>query len=264
MKLYFQVAKNTWDEMTTYRFNFVMWRVRNVLQLLTVYYLWLAVTPQHGQIFGYSRSLILTYVLGASFVGSIVFSTRTQEMGDNINNGELSQYLVRPLRYLGYWFARDIGDKLFNVCFAIAELLIVYFILRPTIFFQMHVTTLLLTILAVFLAVVMNFFIGSLLGMIAFWSPEVWAPRFIFFMLVSFFAGGLFPLDILPIYLQRIFALLPFGYLQYFPIKIYLGKVSPQEILFGFTVALFWSVLLYTLVSIVWHKGLKLYSSEGN
>jgi len=140
----------------------------------------------------------------------------------------------------------------------------VYFILRPTIFLQSHITTLLLTVLAVCLAVVMNFFIGSLLGMIAFWSPEVWAPRFIFFILVSFFAGGLFPLDILPVTLQRIFALLPFSYLQYFPIKIYLGKLSTPELLQGFTIAVIWSFLLYLLVTLVWHRGLKEYSSEGN
>ena len=185
-------------------------------------------------------------------------------MGDNINNGELSQFLVRPLAYLGYWFARDIGDKLFNISFAVAELAIVYFILRPTIFLQSHVTILLLTMLAVVIAIVMNFFIGSLLGMIAFWSPEVWAPRFIFFMLVSFFAGGLFPLDILPVSLQHIFAVLPFSYLQYFPIKIYLGKLSQQELIYGFTIAIIWSLVLYSIVTIVWKRGLKMYSSEGN
>jgi ABC-2 type transport system permease protein len=264
MRLYLQVAKNTWDEMMTYRFNFMMWRIRNVLQLLTLYYLWLAVTPQNGQIFGYSRSLLITYVLGVSFVGSIVFSTRTQEMGDDINNGELSQFLIKPLRYLGYWFAKDIGDKLFNISFAIAELFIFYIILRPTIFLQSHLLILFFTALAVIIAVVMNFFIGSLLGMIAFWSPEVWAPRFIFTMLISFFAGGMFPLDILPGPVQRIFSLLPFSYLQYFPIKIYLGKVATSDLLFGFSVALIWSIVLYLTVSLVWRRGLKEYSSEGN
>ena len=248
----------------SYRFNFAMWRLRNVLQLLTVYYLWLAVTPQNGHIFGYSRSLILTYVLGASLIGSIVFSTRTQEMGDNINNGELSQFLIRPFGYLGYWFARDIGDKLFNVSFALAELTIIYFILRPSIFLQPNIFAVLLTIGAICIAVVMNFFLGSLLGMIAFWSPEVWAPRFIFFTLVSFFAGGLFPLDILPVPMQRVFAFLPFGYLQYFPLQIYLGKLSSNGLIQGFCIALVWCLLLYFLVTWVWRKGLRVYSSEGN
>ncbi|HWY79647.1 MAG TPA: ABC-2 family transporter protein [Candidatus Sulfotelmatobacter sp.] len=264
MNIYFRVAKNTWDEMMTYRFNFMMWRIRNVLQLLTVYYLWVAVTIHNGHIFSYSRSLILTYVLGVSFIGSIVFSTRTQEMGENINNGELSQYLIRPLRYLGYWFARDIGDKFFNISFALAELTIVYLLLRPAIYLQLNGTMLILTVVAVILAVVMNFFIGSLLGLVAFWSPEVWAPRFIFFTLVSFFSGGLFPLDILPVSLQHIFSLLPFGYLQYFPITIYLGKVSSQGILQGFTIAIIWNIFLYFLLLWVWRIGLRMYSSEGN
>ena len=264
MRLYFQVAKNTWDEMATYRFNFVMWRIRNVLQLLTVYYLWFAVTPQNGQIFGYSRPLILTYVLGATLVGSIVFSTRTQEMGDNINNGELSQFLIRPFQYLGYWFARDIGDKLFNVSFAFGELAIFLLILHPTLYLQSNGAFLFLAVVSILIAVVINFFIGSLLGMIAFWSPEVWAPRFIFMTLVSFFAGGLFPLDILPLTLQRIFSLLPFSYLGYFPLAIYLGKLSFLQIGQGFSIAVVWSILLYVLVSVVWRKGLKMYSSEGN
>ncbi len=129
---------------------------------------------------------------------------------------------------------------------------------------QSHPVILLLTIIAICFAVVMNFLIGSLLGMIAFWSPEVWAPRFIFITLVSFFAGGLFPLNILPITLQRIFAALPFSYLQYFPIEIYLGKISPSGMLYGFAIAFFWSVVLYVLVTSIWRRGLKEYSSEGN
>lgn len=264
MKLYLQVAKNTWEEMMTYRFNFTMWRVRNVLQLLTVYYLWLAVTPQNGHIFGYSRALILTYVLGASLIGSIVFSSRTQEMGENINNGELSQFLVRPLTYFGYWFARDIGDKLFNISFALAELTIIFLILRPPLFLQSNIEILVLTAVSVFLAVVMNFFIGCLLSLIAFWSPEFWAPRFIFFMLTGFLSGGMFPLDVMPVQIQHILKFSPFTYLQYFPIKIYLHSLSTSQILQGFLIAGVWGILLYLFLLFVWKKGLKAYSSEGN
>lgn len=263
MNLYLRIAKNTWDEMTTYRFNFMMWRVRNVLQLLTVYYLWLAVTPQNGSLFGYSRSLILTYILAASLIGSIVFSSRTQEMGENINSGELSQYLIRPLRYFGYWFARDIGDKLFNISFAVSELFLIYLILQPPVFLQTDSGTIGITILAVFLALVMNFFIGCLLGLIAFWSPDFWGPRFIFYMLINFFAGGMFPLDILPLWLQHIFQFLPFIYLQYFPIKIYLHSLSQVQILLGLGVASIWCIVLYWLVIFVWRKGIRMYSSEG-
>ncbi len=83
MKKYLQVITSTFDEIATYRFNFAMWRLRTVLQLLTIYFLWLTVTPENGELFGYSRQLILTYVLGAALISSIVISTRTQEIGEN-------------------------------------------------------------------------------------------------------------------------------------------------------------------------------------
>src|SRR5436305_14288213 len=124
MKKYVQVMQSTWDEMTTYRFNFLMWRVRNVVQLLTVYYLWLTVTSKNGSIFGYSQATILTYILAGLFIGSVVLSTRTQEIGETIDSGDVSNFLVKPFNFFRYWFARDIGDKLFNISFAIGELTI--------------------------------------------------------------------------------------------------------------------------------------------
>lgn len=263
MKKYWLVARNTWDEMTTYRLSFVMWRVRTVLQLLTVYFLWLAIMPAQGQLFGYSQSLMLTYVLGIAIVGAIVLSTRTHEIGENINKGDLSIFLLRPLNYFGYWFARDMGDKVMNVAFATVEIAILFFILQPPFYMQTNAFYLFLTIIAIFFAIVLHFFIGAMLGMIGFWSPDVWAPRFIFFILLTFFAGGLFPLDIFPQPLFRLFQFLPFTYLLYFPIKVYLGQLSPQEMIFGFFICSVWIFAMYILIQKVWRKGLTIYGAEG-
>jgi ABC-2 type transport system permease protein len=263
MKKYWQVLRSTWDEMTTYRFNFAMWRVRNVIQLLTVYFLWLTVIPQNGSLFGYSRPQMLTYILLGLLFGSIVLSTRTQEIGENIDSGDVSNFLVKPFNFFRYWFARDIGDKLFNISFAVCELVILYFILKPPIFLQTDPAILAFTGVAVIIAILINFFIGCLLGMIAFWSPEVWAPRFIFFILISFFSGGFFPLDIFPQWAQNIFKFSPLTYLQYFPIKLYLGMLQQEQIVTGLLISGFWVVLLFFATQMVWRRGLKIYSSQG-
>lgn len=91
IKKYWFVARSMWDEMLTYRLNFTMWRVRNVLQLLTVYFLWFSLIPTSSKFGGYDQSQIITYILGTSIVGAIVFSTRTGTIGDQINNGDLSK-----------------------------------------------------------------------------------------------------------------------------------------------------------------------------
>ncbi|MDP2649602.1 MAG: ABC-2 family transporter protein [bacterium] len=263
MKKYFQVIRNTWLEMTTYRLNFVMWRIRVVLQILTMYFLWLALIPANMTLFGYSQSLMLTYILGTSLITSIVFSSRTQEIGENINSGDLSIFLIRPINYFYYWFSRDIGDKLMNTLFSITELFLLFIILHPPFFIQTKLLYLLLAFTSILLGVLLYFLFGSLLGLIGFWSPEVWGPRFIFAIIMSFFAGGLFPLDILPKSIFNLFQFLPFPYLLYFPLRIYLGKSSNLEILTGFAISLFWIFILYKTLLFVWKKGLKVYSAEG-
>lgn len=263
MNKYYLVAKLTWDETLVYRLNFVMWRVRTVVQLLTMYFLWLSLVPSNASLFGYDQSAILTYVLATSLVGSIILSSRSYAVGDEINTGNLSNFLLRPINYFLYWFFRDIGDKAMNILFSVAELTILFLILKPPFFIQTNSTYLFLACLSAAVAVVMYFFFNFLLGMLGFWSPEVWAPRFIFIILLNFFSGGLFPLDILPKAIFSVFQFLPFPYLLYFPIKIYLGQLTVLQILMGITVSLSWTIFLYVIVRYIWNKGLLVYTAQG-
>ncbi len=263
MKKYWMVAKNTWAETFTYRLNFVMWRFRVVLQLLTIYFLWFAITAKSNNIFGYQRSEILTYILGTSLLNSFVFASRSYGVGDEINEGSLSNYLVRPINYFMYNFAKDLGDKAVNIVFCIVELTILFVVLRPQLFLQTNPVLLLLSAVSVIIALILYFYFNFLIGFVAFWSPEVWAPRFIFTIVITFFAGGLFPLDILPAKIFAIFNLLPFTYLLYFPLKIYLGQLSTSQIVSGIGISLIWIAFTYLLVKFVWQKGLKVYTAWG-
>lgn len=263
MKKYWIVAKNTWAEVATYRIDFVIWRIRSVIQLLTAYFLWIAVLPQNAKIGDYNQPLMLTYILGTSIISAIALSSRTQEIGENINNGDLSIFLLRPINYFGYWFWKDIGDKMINIIFSIVEIIIIFLVLKPPFFVQTDVFYLFPFFTTVIIAVFLYFFLSSLLGLFGFWSADVWAPRFIFFVILGFFTGGFFPLDILPKQIFEIFRLLPFSYLLYFPLKIYLGQLSMLEILKGIFISLLWVLLFYRILFFVWLKGLRNYTAQG-
>lgn len=263
MKKYFLIAKNTWDEMLTYRLNFTMWRVRLMLHTLALYFLWLSLLGPNGTLFGYTQSLILTYTLGISFVSAFVISSRSHAVGDEINQGTLSNYLIRPISYFSYWFAKDIGDKAMNVIFSVGEFVLLFLLLRPPLFIQTDLMYLSAFFVSLCIAIILYFLFNLLLGFIGFWSPEVWAPRFIFFITVSFFAGGYFPLDILPDWIFAFFQLLPFSYLLYFPLKIYLGQLSSVSIASGLLTSIAWALLLYWIARFVWKKGLQTYTAQG-
>lgn len=260
---YFRVFANTWSETLSYRLNFVMWRFRTVLQLLTMYFLWSTLIPTNGSLFGYSQSQMLTYILGTSLISSIVTATRTAELGEQINNGDLSNFLLKPINYMKYWFARDLGDKAMNLTFCMVEISLLIVIFRPPLFFQTDPTFLFLTLISCLISMMMYFFFNYLLGLFGFWSNEIWGPRFIFWILIGFFGGSLFPLDILPGPVFEVLKLLPFTYLLYFPLKIYLGQLGISTIIEGLLISSVWTILLYFTVQFVWKKGLKLYGAEG-
>lgn len=262
-KKYFFIAKQTWDETMVYRLNFVMWRIRNMLLLISTYFLWLAVVPQGEETFGYTQSLILTYILVTSFLSSVVMSSRSGDVGAQINSGDLSNILVRPLNIYKTWFARDLGDKAVNIAFAVVEFIFFLIILHPPFFVQTNILFWLLFILAVSNAILLNFFFNLLLGAIGFWSPEVWGPRFIFFILMTFFAGSLFPLDIVPQPFLSILQNSPFSYLLYFPAKIYLGQLSLHETLFVIVRGVVWVGIMYFCTILIWRKGLSSYAAQG-
>lgn len=263
MKKYWLVFKNTISEYFTYRLNFIMWRVRLIFKIFSLYFFWQAIFRKQRILFGYSQEEILTYILGSLVLASVVIATRSVDIGGEINQGDLTNYLLKPINYFKFWFTKDLTDKFLNITFSIIEISLILFLLKPAIYFQKEPSFYLYLLFVIPLATLAYFYINLLLGMVAFWTPEVWGVRFVFWILLEFFSGGLFPLDILPKAIYNTLQLLPFSYLLFFPLKIYLGKLPFSEINKGIIILLIWLFLLNFIVNKVWQKGLKIYSAEG-
>ena len=262
-KKYYFVARNTWDQTIAYRLNFVMWRFRVFLSLVSTYFLWLTLLPQGSSIANYTQGTILTYILGGSIVYSIVLSTRVSDVANEIIQGDLSNYLIRPINYIGYYFAKDIGDKGMNIVFSFIEISIFFLLVHPPFYVQTNPWNIIEFTIAILIAICINFSLNMMLSFIGFFSSEAWAPRFIFFILLSFFAGSIFPLDILPRWLFIVLNALPFSYLIYTPMKMYLGQLSVQDTITALCIATAWAIMLFIFVTILWKKGIKLYGAEG-
>ncbi|HXS14806.1 MAG TPA: ABC-2 family transporter protein, partial [Candidatus Saccharimonadales bacterium] len=82
-------------------------------------------------------------------------------------------------------------------------------------------------------------------------------------ILLSFLAGSMFPLDILPRPIYILLSLLPFPYLIYGPLKIYLGQQNIFQIFLTLGVGFVWIFILGLFANVMWKKGLSLYGAEG-
>lgn len=262
IRAYLQIVKSTWSEYMTYRLSFFLWRVRIVVQLLVAYFLWLTITSEQQTVFGYTQSGLLTYILLTLLVRPLVMGTRTHDVGGMILTGKLNYILLAPIGWWQLLWSRDIADKLMNCFFAIFEFALLIFVLG------LHIPSLsplniLLGAAAVVLGTVMFFYFSLIFSYLAFWTDDVWAPRFLSFVLAEFFAGMLFPLDILPGILGVVSKLLPFGYFIYFPARLILGGMTPQAIVSGFIMAFFWVVGMWWMARSLWNRGLRSYGAVG-
>ncbi|HJX46074.1 MAG TPA: ABC-2 family transporter protein, partial [Patescibacteria group bacterium] len=132
MKKYLSVFKISFQQEFAYRVNFIMWRVRNVTQLFLVFFLWDTVFSAQGKvIFGYDKTRILTYVFGLLIIRAFVLSARAVDVAGEVANGDLSNYLIKPVSYFKYWLTRDLSSKALNLIFAAFETTALFFILKP-------------------------------------------------------------------------------------------------------------------------------------
>src|SRR3989339_77007 len=260
MQKYFSIFQITLQEIFTYRLNMIMWRVRQVFVFLIPFFIWKSVLGTGGEIYGYSFAAVMTYLFGTTILRSLVMGSRTVDLGWMINSGYLTIPLMRPLNTFGLFFVRDLADKLFNLGFMFLELPLIYFIFHPPIFLQFNPLQLFLAFSSVLFAILIYFFINVIFGSLAFWSRDVWAPRFLLMVIMEFATGAMFPLDMLPQVWQRVLAFTPFPYLLFIPLKIYLGSgaSAPLQLLGSFV----WLVILGSLAKIIWNKGIKSYEAE--
>ncbi len=243
-----------------------MWRVRNLIQIFLIFFLWDSVFRDPGrEVFGYDRAKILTYVLGILIVRAFVLSARAVDVAGEIARGDLSNWLVRPISYFRYWFVRDLSSKLLNLIFVFFELGILLLVLKPPFFVQKDALFIGGFVISVGLAIVLFFTILFLSAMVAFWMPEaIWPVQFLVVaVIIELLSGALFPLDILPDSLQRILYLTPFPYLIFFPLEVYLGKTTLVLLLRGVFINLVWIVIGGILLNLSWRRGVKAYRAEG-
>jgi ABC-2 type transport system permease protein len=252
MNGYLQLFLVTMKEYFAYRLNFVLWRLRAVISTLIIVFLWSGVFDTNAAFGSYSKERLMSYILFSSLVSTLVSSSRISSLAYEIQSGGIMNLLLKPFSIFGYYATTDAVDKLMNIFFGILEFsLIVYFFSIPLVAPQQIGWVLIFIVCSLCI----SFSINLLLSFIGFWTPEVWAPRFLFMMLVTFVSGTYFPLDLLPPLAYRILLFTPFPYLYFLPTKLMIDGIQPIYFAQQLTCSVFWAIVLFFFAKYIWKKG---------
>lgn len=250
-----------------YRVNFFLEILSGMVSSLIVVFLWIAIyrSADRGFIGGYSIEEMVTYLLGGGLFNTFILTTaENPETSQSIQDGTLSGLLIKPISPYAIWFVRDLGAKAFLFLLGLLGYLGVFFLFRDYLILFMSLEHLFFFLLSLMLAAILQFFLFEALSLLAFWVENTYGIRFTMRVIMEVAAGAIIPLSFFPQLVQKVFLLLPFPYLIYLPMRIYLGKIPLGEVPPALVKETFWIVGLAILNLILWKKGIRKYAAMGD
>ncbi|HVV72038.1 MAG TPA: ABC-2 family transporter protein [Verrucomicrobiae bacterium] len=267
MRKYWHVIGVGIQNNLTYRFNFLARTVFGFIPLIAVLYVWVTIYSEKqpgARVGSYTLAEMISYYLLTTVVDALTAVNEDDwQIAADIKDGNISQFLLKPIDYLVYRLCLFLSGRVTYLAVAAVPLAIFILCLHRYFVFPPDWATLGLFLVSTLLTALLQFFISYALAMLAFWVLEVSTFIFIVFAFEYIASGHLFPLDILPAGLAGFLMYTPFPYQLYFPVTIYMGKLSPAELDKGLLVQLGWVIAAYGLARFAWQRGIKKYSAVG-
>jgi len=267
VKKYWHVINIGIQNNLTYRFNFLARTLFGLIPLMAMLYVWRTIYESKGpeaQVSGYTLAGMISYYLLVTVVDALTAVNEDDwQIAADIKDGNISQFLLKPVDYLWYRLCLFFSGRLTYVAVAFVPLTLFILYLRQYFVFPADWTTLGLFVVSLLLTALLQFFMSYAMAMLAFWVLEVSTFIFILYAFEYLASGHLFPLDILPPGLEQVLYCTPFPYQLYFPIGIYMGKTTGVELARGLAIQISWVLFAYFAARIAWHRGIRKYAAVG-
>ena len=247
-----------------YRMNFAVRGFFSLFHLAVVFILWGAAFSHSPSIGGFSFGQTLTYFLVMLvmqfFVGAF---NEDYQISEEIRNGLINQFLLKPINYFLYRFSIFIAARLVTGVLVLLPLIVAIPLLKDYLTLPHEGWRYALGVPAMALSAVIQFSIAYCFGMLTFWFLEIQGFVILSMAIESLLGGQMFPLDLMPAWIFRIAQFLPFYYQTYFPTAIFTGRIDFSTAVQGFSIQLGWVIVLLAINQLLWVRGLRRHTAVG-
>ncbi len=260
MKKYWHVLNVGIQNNLTYRFNFLARAVFGLVPLVATLYVWRTIYSDKSQgtaVGSYTLAEMISYYLIVTIVDALTAVNEDDwQIAADIKD-------LKPINYLVYRLCLFFSGRVTYLGVAAIPLALFVVALRHYFVLPANAVTFGLFMFSIFLTALLQFFMSYAMAMLAFWVLEVSTFIFTLFAFEYIASGHMFPLDILPKAFAQVLFYTPFPYQLYFPVAIYMGKVSGMALLQGLLIQASWVFLAFAFAQLMWHRGIRKYSAVG-
>ena len=244
MRLWWEVSRRGFRRFATYRGATFAGAFTNTVFGCIKAYILLAVYEQRDEVGNLDvvDALTFTFVAQGFLMVVGVFGGHG-EIGERIRSGDIVSDFYRPVDFLGYWLALDLGRAGFQTIFRGVPPFLV-----GSLLFHLRLPESPVEVVgfaaSLLLAITASFAVRFMLGMTAFWLLDSRGPAQVVSVSWLFFAGFVLPLDFFPAWLETVARALPFAAMLQVPIEVFLGKHHGLDLLITLAQQLAWVAVL--------------------
>jgi ABC-2 type transport system permease protein len=225
MKVFWAFTRQAFHNTVIYRFEFWLRLFSIFLTMYGIYWVWKVLYTQKPGAFNVSVEQMITYgVLGMALELFLDVGPEWY-IANQVRTGAIDTDLMKPMDFHLYILARSSGEMLFSLgILALPTFIIGHFLFGLQL--PGNAATAGLFAISIIFSFLVFFHIGFLLGTLVLITLDIRSISWAYYSVVSFFAGQMLPLWLLPQFLRNIAEVLPFKSIYYIPISIYIGTIK--------------------------------------
>lgn len=247
-------------EAVAYRAEFLVWMLATTMPLVMLAIM--TAMAREAPVGRFDAKGFVAYYLVTLIVRQMTGAWVAWEMNREIKEGLLGLRLLRPIHPLASYSADALAAMPMRALIAL-PIAIVVLVVTASKDLTHDPLNVVIFVTSLFGAWLLNFAVSALIGTLGLYiesSLQVWELWFGCFMLLS---GYLFPLSLFPAWLEKTARVLPFAYLQAFPVETLTGIRDRHQALAGLAMQLGWASVAWLVLLILWNRGLKRYAAYG-
>jgi ABC-2 type transport system permease protein len=215
------VAFVTYKEWVAYRTHMVVSLFVGPVFFLVQVFIWQAVFAGRATINGQTLAQMLTYYGVAAVINYLTFDSADWNLQMLVHTGRFLTFMLRPLSHRFFALSQKVGHRLLGLW---VEFIPIYLLFMLVFKISLIPARPFWAVISIVLSFWMLFLINYCIGIAAFWLTKTDGMRRMFQIFRDTLAGVFIPLTFFPEFLQKVLFFLPFQYVTYVPVQVFMGS----------------------------------------
>ncbi|MFA7277965.1 MAG: ABC-2 family transporter protein [Candidatus Gracilibacteria bacterium] len=263
IKKYYSIARTGFQQGLEHRVDFFIGIIGWSMRIMISAFLFMAVFQSRASIGNYNFSDTMLYFLVVQIIMTFSFVRVEFNVCNDIQTGDFSNYLVKPISYLSYQIASELGKNIVRSLFGVGIFGVAILLYRPEFYLHLPYLQAPLILLSIIFSFFISTFLTTSIALLSFWLISAHRVIYMFFAIQSIFSGMMIPIQFFPEQFQHILSYTPFPYIFYYPAQMIIHPGTAGGIFHILGAQMIIILIEFIIINAMFAVGMKKYEATG-